>query len=314
MRAPDQAISLDQAMYSPHFYMLLIGCTGVSMTGLPLILTSKFIINDIFGPSLGPSTVAIAASFPVLLSTSNLSGRLLWGALSDRIGVASTLAMFGLSVPALLCAPFATTMVSEDPQSAVNLFRGGIMLSSLCYGGAPVMLAALPAVAALPALGPTALGPNSPGPSLTTTPPRVPLLQVMLAPAVGQIFGSAYTAQIYSRLWIAVPLANMLGTTTLSKARDFSYQRHATSLVEVCDEQAFVELFGAPTAAAAPLIEKKVCTIPLLLKCAPPGTTDPTPFLYNEVFFAIGGASTLAFVCNVAAFRIPRPTPWKAIP
>ena len=61
------------------------------MTGLPLILTSKFIINDIFGPSLGDSTVAIAAAFPALLSTGNLVGRLLWGTLSDRIGCASSL-------------------------------------------------------------------------------------------------------------------------------------------------------------------------------------------------------------------------------
>ena len=83
------------------------------MTGLPLILTSKFIINDIFGPSLGDSTVAIAAAFPALLSTGNLVGRLLWGTLSDRIGCASTLAFFGLSVPALMMAPLATTMVAE---------------------------------------------------------------------------------------------------------------------------------------------------------------------------------------------------------
>ena len=87
---------------------------------------------------------------------------------------------------------------------------------------------------------------------------------------------------------------------------------HAAELVSVCDEAAFHDLFGAPTAESASLIEKKVCTIPLLLKIAPPGTTDPTPFLYNEVFYAIGGASAVAFVCNVAAFRLPRPTPWKA--
>ena len=90
------------------------------MTGLPLILTSKFIINDIFGPSLGDSTVAIAAAFPALLSTGNLVGRLLWGTLSDRIGCASTLALFGISVPALMLAPVATTMVPRSPHDAMR--------------------------------------------------------------------------------------------------------------------------------------------------------------------------------------------------
>lgn len=90
------------------------------MTGLPLILTSKFIINDIFGPSLGDSTVAIAAAFPALLSTGNLVGRLLWGTLSDRIGCASTLALFGISVPALMLAPVATTMVPHSPHDAMR--------------------------------------------------------------------------------------------------------------------------------------------------------------------------------------------------
>ena len=175
-------VSLEQAMYSPQFYMLLIGCTGVTMTGLPLILTSKFIINDIFGPSLGDSTVAIAAGFPAVLSTGNLMGRLMWGTLSDRIGCASTLALFGISVPALLMAPLATTMVATSPDDAINLFRGGTMAAAMCYGGAPVLL----------------------------------------APAVRSIFGAQNTTEIYSRMWIAIPLANMLGTTLLSKARDYS--------------------------------------------------------------------------------------------
>ena len=85
---------------------------------------------------------------------------------------------------------------------------------------------------------------------------------------------------------------------------------HASNLVEVCDEASFQETFGAPITDAALLIEKKVCTIPLLLKICPPGTTDPTPFLYNDVFYAIGGASAIAFVCNVAAFRLPMPKRW----
>ena len=72
--------------------------------------------------------------------------------------------------------------MSESPHEAINLFRAGTVTAAMCYGGAPVML----------------------------------------APAVGNIFGARHTTEIYSRLWIAIPLANMLGTTLLSKARDHS--------------------------------------------------------------------------------------------
>ena len=46
-------------------------------------------------------------------------------------------------------------------------------------------------------------------------------------------------------------------------------------------------------------------TLPLLLKLAPEGTPDPSPLLYNDVFYGIAGCSALALACNVAAFRIP---------
>ena len=49
----------------------------------------------------------------------------------------------------------------------------------------------------------------------------------------------------------------------------------------------------------------KTVTVPLLLKLSPPGTVDPSPFLYNDVFYGIAGCSALALACNVAAFKLP---------
>ena len=49
----------------------------------------------------------------------------------------------------------------------------------------------------------------------------------------------------------------------------------------------------------------KTVTLPLLLKLAPEGTPDPSPLLYNDVFYGIAGCSALALACNVAAFRLP---------
>ena len=42
-----------------------------------------------------------------------------------------------------------------------------------------------------------------------------------------------------------------------------------------------------------------------LLQLSPPGTPDPSPFLYNDVFYGLAGCSALAFCCNLAAFKLP---------
>ena len=53
------------------------------------------------------------------------------------------------------------------------------------------------------------------------------------------------------------------------------------------------------------LVSSKTVTLPLLLKMSPPGTVDPSPFLYDDVFYGIAGCSALALACNVAAFQLP---------
>ena len=91
--------------------------------GLPFIQLGKFMVNDIFGATLGASTAAVAAGFPTIVAAANMGGRLAWGPISDRIGCAKTAAIFGASVPALLLSPFATGIVGSDPETALLLFR-----------------------------------------------------------------------------------------------------------------------------------------------------------------------------------------------
>ena len=43
----------------------------------------------------------------------------------------------------------------------------------------------------------------------------------------------------------------------------------------------------------------------MLLKLSPEVTPDPSPFLYNDIFYCVAGCSTIALVCNVAAFKLP---------
>jgi hypothetical protein len=130
-------------------------------------------------------------------------------------------------------------------------------------------------------------------------------MPVLLAPAAADIFGGRHAGEIYRRLWLTVPLANFLGTTVMSKARDAAYARHAAELAGGVDDAAFAAAFGAPKEDLASLLASKTVTLPLLLQHSPAGTPDPSPLLYNDVFYGLAGCSALALACNLAAFQLP---------
>merc|ERR1712070_683266 len=121
---------------------------------------------------------------------------------------------------------------------------------------------------------------------------------VLLAPAVNELFGPKDAMAIYQRLWSTLPLSNFFASIAVTRIREHAYVREATALTEKLDGSVFVDAFGAPPEAV---------TLPLLMRLAPPGTIDPSALLYNDAFYALAGMSTLAFVCNVAAFRLPLP-------
>ena len=204
--APSRDVSLQEAMSTPNMYLLFAGSVGVCMTGLPFIQLSKFMTNDIFGAALGPAAAAAAVSLPAMVAAANVGGRFAWGPISDRIGCRNTAALYGLSVPAVLLCPFATGLVASDPETALLLFRVSALGTVGIFAGMPVLL----------------------------------------APAAAEIFGGKYSGEIYRRLWLTVPLANFVGTTVMSKARDAAYTRHATSLAADVDADAFLATFGAP--------------------------------------------------------------------
>lgn len=138
--------------------------------------------------------------------------------------------------------------------------------------------------------------------------PHLPAWQgmpVLLAPAAAEIFGGSHSGEIYRRLWLTVPLANFVGTSVMARARDSAYERHAATLAGNIDDAQFAATFGADKAELASLVHSKAVTLPMLLKLSPEGTADPSPFLYNDVFYGLAGCSALALACNLAAFRIP---------
>jgi hypothetical protein len=260
--------SLAEAHRTPHMYLLWASTGALGITGLPFLLSGQFMINDIFGGSALPSAVigATAVAFPAMVGTANMVGRGVWGPVSDRLGRGTTYGLFGLlSVPSLLLLPTATGMVATAPESALLAFKAASLMTVGVFAGGPVLL----------------------------------------APATTDLFGPRDAQAIYGRLWMMLPAANFFGASLVSKVREFSYAKHALAIAGQCDEATFHATFGAGRAEAATLIASKTVTLPLLLPIAPEGTIDPSPLLYDDAFYTLAGFSTLAFLCNVAAFRIP---------
>lgn len=56
--------------------------------------------------------------------------------------------------------------------------------------------------------------------------------------------------------------------------------------------------FGAPIEKAADMIEAKTLTIAKLMNIVPPGTADPSPFLYNTTMYTMTGLMAASVLLN----------------
>ncbi len=120
--ASTQAYSLGEALRTPQWY-LLTAILALNVTaGIALISQAKDAAIDISGAS-----AATAASLVGILAIFNGAGRVVWGALSDKIGrMPAFLGMLGLQGVCFLILPYA---------SAIALFALLAAVIYLCYGG-----------------------------------------------------------------------------------------------------------------------------------------------------------------------------------
>ena len=61
---------------------------------------------------------------------------------------------------------------------------------------------------------------------------------------------------------------------------------------------AFERAFGAPVSELETLVSANTVTIARLMELAPPGTVDPSPFLYDSTFYGMAGIISVAAVAN----------------
>lgn len=96
----------------------------------------------------------------------------------------------------------------------------------------------------------------------------------------------------------------------LLKLRSISEMNALQDLMTKVNPDTFLATFGAPMEKAADLVASKTLNISKLLTLCPPGTLDPTPYLYNTTMYTLSGAMVVACVAHsfVRPTVVPAPT------
>lgn len=113
-----------QMLRTPVFYVMLIMLTCGGTFGLMIISNAKPLAINMIG-----STASVATMFVSVLCLFNTAGRLVAGAISDRIGRINT-----LTVAMLMALVGLGALYFSEIMASVALFAAGIMLIGVCFG------------------------------------------------------------------------------------------------------------------------------------------------------------------------------------
>ena len=258
-----QHVHIDQALYTPQFWQLWLNLTLNVTAGIGVIGVAKTMMGDIFTGAL-PNIVdgSFAATYVMMISVANMSGRFGWASCSDYLGRKNTYSMFfAAGIPLYLSVPYAANMAAANPGSVVplGLFYGSTMIIFTMYGGG---FATIPAYLA-------------------------------------DVFGTKYVGGIHGRLLTAWSTAGIAGPLTLTYLRKQSTDEACFDLTAAIDPIKFENTFGASPIDLQLLIDAKTVTIAKLMEITPEGVADPTPALYDTTMFAMAGLLGVAFCSNM---------------
>ena len=103
------------------------------------------------------------------------------------------------------------------------------------------------------------------------------------------LYGPKYVGPIHGRFLLAAAVSTTLGPALILNIRKMAESQALADLLSKVDPQAFSAKFGADLSSAQSLIEAKTLTIAKLMTIMPPGTVDPSPFLYNNTMYTMAG-------------------------
>jgi hypothetical protein len=233
------------------------------------------------------------------------------------VSVAKTLMgdIFGVALPLVVTAAFATTYVSAV--SAANL-SGRLLWAATSDAIGCKRMFQIFTLASVPLylLVPMCVDYVVANPS--TMPLIVFYVSTMLtfsmfggiysvAPSYqANLFGAAGVGTVHARMMTASAAASVAGPALISTQRSSAYNASIAELIGRCEPDAFEAKFGAPVESAQQLIESKTLTISQLLEILPPDTVDPTPYLYNNTMYTAAALIGIAAIVNSTVKPVDR--------
>jgi len=249
-------VPVDNLLKTPQFWLLWSTATLLATGGMGLMSVAKPMIQNVFTGAMPLLvTPAFASAYLMAMAAGNLGGRIGWAALSDKIGRWNTFQAFTfMAVPLFASIPFLITQCISDPTGPM----------------APYYLAAFcgSTVAALSVMGG---------------------VFAVLPAYEADLYGAKYVGAIHGRFLTFAACATVLGPTLLLNLRKMAENEAINDLLSKVDPSVFTSTFGTSVGEAQTLIEAKTLTISKLMTIMPPGTVDPSPFLYNNTMYTMAG-------------------------
>ncbi len=86
----------------------------------------------------------------------------------------------------------------------------------------------------------------------------------------------------------------------MAKTTKASNRLRPADLLSKVDPNRFLSMFGTDLSQAQSLIEAKTLTISKLMAIMPPGTVDPSPFIYNDTMYAMAALVSVGAALHFA--------------
>ena len=259
-------VNVSTVMKTPQFWLLFSTSTLLMTGGMGLMSVAKPMISEVFSSSM-PSIVtsSFASSYLLVLAGGNLGGRLIWPVMSDKIGQQATFNCFTFGLaPIFATMPYCITQVVMNPSDPMAKVYLGIFCGST--------------VAAISIMGGTF---------------------AVLPPYEAKLYGPKYVQAIHGRFLVAASLSTIIGPSLLLNLRQAAELSAIKELLIKVDPQKFQTTFGADMSQIQALLDAKTLTISKLMTIMPPGTLDPSPFIYNNTMFAMAGLASVGAVMHL---------------
>lgn len=252
-------VSPTTVLRTPQFWLMAATFFCVASGGIGLLSVAKPLVKDVMVSS-GAATAGFASIFLLILSAGNLFGRIGWAAVSDAIGRRPTFMLFTAgSIPLYLATPsLVAEVVESGSQVALGTYAAACTLAISFMGGTYAILPAYES----------------------------------------DLFGSKHVGANHGRMLLASTGAALAGPGIILGLRERATSQAISDLVAQVDPSAFAARFKAPLDDLQTLVESKRVTIDTLLEICPPGTADPTPFLYDSAMYTMTGLMAAAAVAH----------------